>query len=132
MLDCITDAESIQLCYNAIGRAGGRYTCLEFCPESLQTRKAVKPDFVLGYEMFGKRVVLGPQYSREANPKAHKAAVTWLADMQKLVDEGKIKSHPIRVIPGGFQGIINGLEILRKGAISGQKMVIFVAYNPGS
>ena len=58
-LDCITDAESTAICFSALSRAGGRYACLEDCPDSWRTRRAVKVKVVMGFEMQGHDVDLG-------------------------------------------------------------------------
>ena len=50
-LDCITDAESVAICFGALSRVGGRYACLEDCPESWRTRRAVIVKAVMGFEM---------------------------------------------------------------------------------
>ena len=44
--------------------------------------------------------------------------------MSRLLAEDKIKSHPIKVLEGGWQSIIDGLELLRKGEVSGAKLVV--------
>ena len=68
-LDCITDAESAAICFGALSRAGGRYACLEDCPESWRTRRAVKVKVVMCFEMQGNDVDLGhPVYARKARP----------------------------------------------------------------
>ena len=33
-IDTITDPDSISCCYESLSRYGGRFTCLEHCPES--------------------------------------------------------------------------------------------------
>jgi NADPH:quinone reductase-like Zn-dependent oxidoreductase len=65
-LDCITDEESVAFCYTALGRAGGWYSCLELCHENLQTRRAVKADFVMGLEVFRLKVDLSDGYEQDA------------------------------------------------------------------
>lgn len=125
VLDCISDAQSAQVCYAAVGRAGGHYVCLEMQPpEALASRKAVTSEFLMGYDMFGKRIALPGEYGREANEERHVAGRRWCAEMSRLLAEGKIKSHPIKVLEGGWQGIIDGLETLRKGEVSGTKLVV--------
>lgn len=123
-LDCITDAESVAFCYTALGRAGGRFSCLELCPENLQTRKAVKTDFVLALEIFGLKVDLSDGYARDANPKKYEAGVRWFQMFQKVLGEGKIRTHPVRLLDGGFEGILEGLKVLKRGDVSGQKIVV--------
>ncbi|OTA98396.1 hypothetical protein M426DRAFT_258962 [Hypoxylon sp. CI-4A] len=103
-LDCVVDKDSVECCYAALGRSGGRYTCLELCPEELRTRKAVKAEFIMVLDIFGKGVQLDRGYEREPN----------------------ISPHPIEVMDGGFQGILDGLQRLRTGSISGKKLVVYL------
>ena len=37
--------------------------------------------------------------------------------------EGKLKNHPAKVMPGGFPGILEGLEMIRRKEVSGFKLV---------
>lgn len=123
-LDCITDFESTTICYAALGRAGGKYTCLEACPAEWRTRRAVTMEFVLGYEIFGKEVVLGREYSRVARADRREAYVKWTRTMQRLVDEGSIKGHPLKAMPEGWESVLRGVEVLKNGGVSGQKIVV--------
>ncbi len=125
VLDCISDKQSAQVCYAAVGRAGGQYVCLELQPpEALASRKAVTSEFLMGYDMFGKRIALPGEYGREANEERHVSWRKWCVEMSRLLAEDKIKSHPIKVLEGGWQSIIDGLELLRKGEVSGTKLVV--------
>lgn len=124
VLDCITDVESIQLCYAAIGRAGGRYSCLELPPQHLLSRKVVKADFVVPLKIFGKRIALGEGYERAACQSTFKAGVELVGAAQKLLDSGQIRCHPQRILSPGFDGIFEGLDLLKRGQVSGQKLVV--------
>jgi NADPH:quinone reductase-like Zn-dependent oxidoreductase len=127
VLDCITDAESIQLCYAAIGRAGGRYSCLEIPPQHLLSRKAVKADFVMPLKIFGKRIALGGAYERAACQSTFEAGVELVIAAQKLLDCGQIRCHPPRILSPGFGGILEGLDLLKRGQVSGQKLVVRIS-----
>lgn len=116
----------MKLCYAAIGRAGGRYTCLEAYAEHLHTRKTVTPDLVMGISILGRRIALEQGYGSEADPEKRKFGVEWYQTLQKLLDDGRIRSHPVRVYPGGFQGMLEGLKMLKNRQVSGQKLVVFV------
>lgn len=129
-LDCITNAESSGTCFAAIARTGGRYACLEGLPEELRTRRAVRVREVMGFEGLGATVDLGPSgstYSRQANPELFEICARWRGEVQSLMDADLIKSHPVREVPGGWQGIIDGLEMLRRGEVRGQKLVVRIA-----
>ncbi|KAI8623137.1 GroES-like protein [Xylariaceae sp. FL1651] len=126
-LDCITDDDSVACCYTALGRIGARYTCLEHCHDELQTRKAVKFEFLMSLEVFGKPVRLEGAYGRDANPSRHKAAVAWFREFQRMVDEGKLIVHPTEMIEGGLDGVIKGLQRLQTGSVSGTKLVASIS-----
>ena len=90
-LDCITDAESVAICFRALSCAGGRYVCLEDCPESWRTRRVVKVKVVMGFEMQGNNVDLGhPVYARKASLELHAIGALWAKEMQILLDNGSI------------------------------------------
>jgi NADPH:quinone reductase-like Zn-dependent oxidoreductase len=125
--DCITDADSVACCYAALGRPGGRYACLELCPEELQTRRAVKAEMVLGYDVFGEEVPLSGGYERPADKQKHAAAVRWFGVFQRLLDEGKVKPHPTQKLEGGLEAVLQGLQMLKSGSVSGKKLVASVA-----
>jgi NADPH:quinone reductase-like Zn-dependent oxidoreductase len=124
VLDCITDVESVQLCHAAIGRAGGRYSCLELPPQHLLNRKAVKVDFVMPLKIFGKRIALGGGYERAACQSTLKAGVELIIAFQNLLDRGQIRCHPQRILSPGFDGILEGLDFLRRGQVSGEKLIV--------
>jgi NADPH:quinone reductase-like Zn-dependent oxidoreductase/nucleoside-diphosphate-sugar epimerase len=124
VLDIITEAQSMSHCYAAIGRVGGRYTCLEMYHNHLHTRKTVKPDFVKGWAMFGKRVALDDGYGSEADPEVREFGARWYQILQRLLDEDKLMPHPIRIIPGRWDGILHGLELLKEKRVSAQKLVV--------
>jgi hypothetical protein len=126
-LDCIVDAESSATCFAAIARTGGRYACLEALPEEWRTRQAIRVKVVMGFEGLGATVDLGPTgsiYSRQANEKLFETCARWHDEMQSLMDEDLVKSHPVREVSGGWQGIIDGLEMLQRGEVRGQKLVV--------
>jgi NADPH:quinone reductase-like Zn-dependent oxidoreductase len=58
-LDIITSPTTLQLCYSAIGRAGGKYTALELPPTLPGLRKTVKSDWMMGISGVWKGYRLG-------------------------------------------------------------------------
>jgi len=127
-LDCITDAESTAFCYGALARVGVRYACLEDCPESWRSRRAVKYKAVMGFEALGFDVDLShPVYARKANLELHGIALQWAQEIQSLLDQGQIKTQPIREIDGKFEGVIRALEMLQRGDVKGEKLVVRIS-----
>ena len=111
-----------------MSRAGGRYACLEMLKDEWRTRRAICTKEVMGFEGFGHRVALGENtYSREANMELYRRGDEWAAEMQALLDQGLIKPHPVRQVGGQWEGIIEGLGMLQRAEVRGQKLVVRVA-----
>lgn len=128
-LDTITSAQSLAICYAAIGRAGGKYTGLEMIPEELlaNTRKTVKADWVLGISMSGERIALEGAYECKARPERRAFGGSWFSQLQIMLDEGRLRSHPPKVMTSGFEGIIGGVDTLRRKGVSGEKLVYAIS-----
>ncbi|CAG8974767.1 hypothetical protein HYALB_00000379 [Hymenoscyphus albidus] len=125
VLDCITDIESVAICFGAMPRTGGRYACLEALPDAWKTRRSIKTKEVMAYEGLGVRVDLGDSiYTREANKTLFEVTTSWTIEVQRVLDAGKLRPHPIREIPGKWDGIRDGLAMLLKGEIRGEKLVV--------
>ncbi|KAM0208905.1 hypothetical protein ACHAQD_011442 [Fusarium lateritium] len=127
VLDCISEPETMQFCCRCIGRTGGKYTALEPFPQFLHTRPTVQPDWVLGPTLLGKPIGWGPPFEREGDPNVREFATKWFATAQRLLDQGKLRTHPVKLMGGGFEGILSGLEMLTKKQVSGQKLVYMIA-----
>lgn len=126
-LDCISDAQSVDICYQAIQRPGGKYVSLELVrDELLQKRRAVKAAFVLAPEVYGEEIRLGKGYGRPANPNNRTMAMRLFTSFQRLIDEQKIVPHPSRALDGGLDGIVAGLDLLKSGSVSGEKLVFTI------
>lgn len=125
VLDCITDAESVEICFNAMARTGGSYACCEECPAVWRTRRAIKVKEVMGFQVLGVDINLGAStYTRPADQKLLEIGMKWASEMQLLMESDRVKPHPLRELEGGWDGIIKGLEMLRKGEVRGQKLVL--------
>ncbi|WQF88053.1 Putative GroES-like superfamily, alcohol dehydrogenase-like, NAD(P)-binding domain superfamily [Colletotrichum destructivum] len=123
-LDCISEVDTMAFCYACLGRTGGKYTRLEPFPDVLHTRKhTVTPDWVLGPSMHGKPISWPPPFGRDADVEVREFAVKWFATVQRLLDGGKLRPHPVRVIEG-FPAILEGLQTLKRNALSGEKLVV--------
>ncbi|KAL0941606.1 zinc-binding dehydrogenase family [Colletotrichum truncatum] len=124
VLDPFTDAKSIALCYGAMGRAGGRYACLEMYPDYVLERKSVKVEFVMGPALLGHRLGLDFGYEREEDPGMRAFGVRWYRSLQMLLDQEMLKPHPLRIIEGRFEGILRGVNILKNKEVSGEKLIV--------
>ena len=123
VLDRISDEQSMRFCHACIERAGGRYTALEPYPHWLQSRTIIRGDWVLQPTVLGKRIGWPAPFAREVGPEICEWAAAWVVSVQKLRDDEELKTHPVTKMPGGLQGILDGMDLLRNKKVSGTKLV---------
>lgn len=126
-LDCITDTTSMNIYYQALGSAGGRYVALDAFPLRGHTRRSVKPDWVCTPTQFGKAIAWAPPYNLEPRPLDHECAKAWYVIAQRLLDEGCIEAHPMEEREGGLPAVPAGMEAVRREEIKGKKLVYPIA-----
>lgn len=114
----------MQFCYKCLGRSGGKYTALEPYPEFLHTRpKTVVPDWVLGPKLLGKKLGWPKPFGGEGIAEYREFGFTWFKQVQELLDQGKLKTHPHKVIGNSLGETLGGLRLLKEKQVSGQKLV---------
>ncbi len=123
-LDCVSEPETMEFCYKVLGRTRGRYCALEPYPSFLHTRpRTITPDWVLGPSALGQEIRWAEPFTREPNAELRAWGVDWYVVVKRLLDEGKLKPHPVRVIAGGLGSVKSGLDLLVNKLVSGQKLV---------
>lgn len=126
-LDCITTPETMALCYGAIGDGGGRYAALEQYPKGLTIRRRdVYHDWILGWTILGKEVMLAGAYHRDPTPEDRTYGELWADKMEGLLASGKLEPHPMEVHKGGLAAIPSSLDSMRKGQVRGKKLVFWI------
>ncbi|KAI5925274.1 GroES-like protein [Camillea tinctor] len=124
VLDCISSASTMTMCYEAIGSSGGRYVALDPFPTAVQyTRRDVKADWLMVYTLFGDPVKLAGAYGRPQIPENREFAASLFSLAQRLIDNRMLKNHPIYNRPGKLQDLVQGIEELRMGRVTAQKLV---------
>ncbi|KAL4860419.1 hypothetical protein BDV12DRAFT_191716 [Aspergillus spectabilis] len=111
VLDPMVEATTQRLCYQAIGRGGGRYIALEAWQPMNHTRPSVQPSFIMGPAIIGSHSPLPDGYGFEADPEKREFGI-------------ELKPHPVRVLPGGWGAILEGLDLLKARGVSGQRLVV--------
>ncbi|EEA21216.1 hypothetical protein TMatcc_009383 [Talaromyces marneffei ATCC 18224] len=127
VIDCVSEDSSMKFCYAAIGRAGGYYTALNPYNDRLATRKVITPDWVLATRIAGDGSSWPAPYACDPEPRLRDLAGPLFERIQKLLNEGKIKPHAIKLEPGGLPGVLDGVHTLRNGGVSGHKLVYALA-----
>ncbi|EGY16759.1 TOXD protein [Verticillium dahliae VdLs.17] len=122
-VDCITSPSSVKICHEALGRMGGKYTAIERIPDLPGLRSVVKREWVMGMTMVGRPIDLGKGYTFPVVPEHVKLGFEWRPVCQRLIDEGHLLPHPIRMLAGGWNSILKGLDDLKMQKVSGEKLV---------
>lgn len=122
-LDCIADETSTSTICDAVSTEGGIVgsTGAAEC-----SRKDIARKFALGY------VYKGEEFLREGKPvpadlAAFEFTVDFLILCEGLLASGRLLPHPHKLGADGLEGVIEGMEQLRKGEVSGVKLVHRIA-----
>jgi NADPH:quinone reductase-like Zn-dependent oxidoreductase len=124
--DGISLKESTSFCSSVVEKSGGKVVVL------LDTVKAGKRPGVeiihlLMYTLLGEPFVffkpIGPSF--KAEPADREALVKFYKSLPGLVE--KVRPPPIEVVPGGFEGLLGALDLLRKKKVSGKKLIVDLA-----
>ena len=124
-LDCVSVADTTKLCYASIGRAGGRYFSLEPFRETVAQIRSltIEPSWIMALTIFGREVALDGDYGRDARPQDRHFGAEATAAVQALLDCGLIETHPVKIMSGGWEGVMQGVDTIRRETLSGHKLV---------
>jgi hypothetical protein len=122
VFDTVSIESTAKICAEAFGDEGGIYCNLldVDCP-----RQDVRSEFFLAYSESGEAYIFEGKYY-EAQPEDFVFASSFAAIAEKLWHEGKWRPHPQRVERGGFSRVPDGLQQMREGKVSGEKLVYLV------
>lgn len=124
IIDPFAEVRTMSLCMDAMGRAGGRYCALEAFQEELHRKNSVRRELAMGASIHGFGIRLGGGYSKPPSAEMTAWAADWFKSVQRLIDDGKLTPHPVRVLAGGFDAILQGLDILKRKEVSAEKIVV--------
>ncbi|KAJ9139149.1 Protein TOXD 3 [Pleurostoma richardsiae] len=121
-VDCFSEGNSTEFCASVLKNKGGKVVTL--LDRGKSKIRGVEYELVMAYTLFGRPFVwlppIGPKF--EASPSDRKALARFYAGLPRLTKD--VKPVPTHHIDGGFDGILVGLDKLRKGEASGGKFVV--------
>ncbi|KAH8754269.1 chaperonin 10-like protein [Hyaloscypha finlandica] len=128
-LDCISEGNSPAITIPAMSTSGGIYSTLLPVPES-DVRKInpnVELKHTLAYTVVGEFFKFGPQ-EFPAKPQDFEFGKMFWEMSKELFEQGKLKVHRISLdkYGKGFEGVLKGMNAMRKGEVSGEKLVFTV------
>lgn len=122
--DTISLKSSAEFCSKVIA-PGGHYG--KILGVELPDRTDVKQTFSLGYTSPGEPFEkLGREFGAEETRRDYEFIQKWMAVGEQLLAEKKLKPHPLRV-SNGLENVLEGIDMLRKDKVSGQKLVYTVS-----
>lgn len=92
-------------------------------------RSNVNARWTLAYTAIGEDFEFGDVLVL-AKPQDKEFAEKFWMMAEKLFAEDKVKVHPPKVNPGELKGVLDGLNLLREGKVSGEKLVYNVDETP--
>ena len=113
----------MRFCYAALGRAGGRYVALNPYGEHLASRKVIEPDWILATRIAGAGSSWPAPFACNPEPRLRDMAGPLFERIQTLLDGRRIRPHPVSLESGGLSGVLDGVNKIRKGEVSGLKLV---------
>ncbi|RJE27154.1 oxidoreductase [Aspergillus sclerotialis] len=117
--DTISVESSAQFCGDALSSDGGEYSNLL---SAKVPYKNVKSRSTLGYTALGEAFDFGSTPIPE-RPQDKEFAEKWIPVAERLLAEGRIRPHPPCQRSGGLQGVLDGMQEMREGKVSGEKLV---------
>lgn len=126
VLDCIALEDSIKFCDEAISSSGGEYGALLFVEFP---RKNVNTHFTVAYTISGEDFKYGDRLI-PGKPEDKAYAEMFFPIAETLLAQGKVKVHPTKVGKEGLKGVLEGLEMLKNGKVSGEKLVYNIEETP--
>lgn len=134
--DCISTDSSVRICADALSTSSSssgakkHYCSLLGVPNF--PRKDAEKKTTLAYSAMGEDISFHGQGSiippkipaREEDARFMKS---FIETVDGLLGEGKVRVHPPSVRERGLQGVLDGLQTMREGRVSGEKLIYRVA-----
>ncbi|KAF5137981.1 Trans-enoyl reductase ccsC [Metarhizium anisopliae] len=80
--------------------------------------------FIMGPSLLGHRLALSYGYERDEDPEMRAFGVQWYRSVQKMLDQGKLRPHPLRILATALKRVLEGVDMLKRKAVSGEKLVV--------
>ncbi|KAF5015224.1 hypothetical protein F66182_13521 [Fusarium sp. NRRL 66182] len=126
--DTVSEEGSAKICAEALtSEAGAKYGSI--LPVKIP-REDIESTSTLMYTVFGEEFKFGKDSNFPASPEDFEYTKKFIALTEKLLAEGKLKTHRVKVGADGLKGVVKGLEDMKAGKVSGQKLVYRVDETP--
>ncbi|KAF5660666.1 zinc-binding oxidoreductase [Fusarium heterosporum] len=123
-LDTIGTKDTAKICCDAMGAQEGIFASL--APISELSRDDVVNKSNVVFTALGEPMEFGGN-EIPANEVDHAFAIKFIKIVEELLSQGEFRSHPVNLQQGGLEGVLDGVDKLRKGTVSGVKLVYAIS-----
>lgn len=126
--DCISEGDSPKITISAMSSTGGVYSTLLPVPEDQVKKINPKVEYktTLAYTAFGEDFKLGAPF--KAKPEDLEFGKMFWELSRELLESRKLRVHrpSINKYGKGLEGALKGMDALRQGKVSGEKLVFTI------
>ncbi|PWI64987.1 hypothetical protein PCL_08346 [Purpureocillium lilacinum] len=120
-LDCISNEHSASFCYRSLSTQGAEYSHINGLP-AVPCPKNIQRHFVGAFTVLGEGFRYGNEwYNAEPNDKF--LMENFVSVVEDMLASKSVRPHHVTVGGSGMTGILDGMDRLRKGQVSGHKLV---------
>ncbi|UNI23053.1 hypothetical protein JDV02_008896 [Purpureocillium takamizusanense] len=128
VFDTISDEESVGFCLDAMSTRGGDYSYINGL-SGVSFPDNVRASFAGAFTVLGEGFYYGDTwYCAEPSDNILMENLAWLSE--DLLSSNALRPHRVTLGRGGLGGVLDGMDRLRKGQVSGEKLVYRVDEGP--
>ncbi|KAI5120953.1 hypothetical protein M0805_001658 [Coniferiporia weirii] len=125
VVDCISEGDTPDKVAQSVGDEGGDVSIILVYKSK---REDIKTKHVWAYMLLGKAIEI--RYKRPADPEQHAFGIKAAKLLSEVLQSGKIKSGPMKLMPNGLASVKDGFEYMRSGKVSGEKITYRISDTP--
>ncbi|KAJ5579501.1 uncharacterized protein N7459_005486 [Penicillium hispanicum] len=119
VLDTISSPQSVATCSAALSSSGGSYNALL---DVQCAREDVDSHVSMAYDILGEPYQIGTK-TYSPGMQDPEFGIRWWNCAQTWLQNRRLVPHPHQLKPGGLIGVLNGLQMMRKGKVRARKPV---------
>lgn len=130
--DAVNNKDTTSICVELLKKNGGRYTYVLHFPKDVERPANIHIEWTNVSNQTRESTCLTTYiYQISKCWGAHSEFAESMYDyLGKLLESGEFQGNRVRHIPRGLQGVDEGVEMLKRGEISAEKLVYLIEETP--